>query len=157
MFWLWSLIFLAWHGSSLEALLGFSSYLTLDGSSSSSSSFYLPFSPFFFTNLGLDFGVTSFEHLPFGPFLITFMHAHPFIFGKRCKTLVFHLPFDHLAHDSFDVATWHLLCCTFNGVFVFPLVGDQLSIVRLRCAFDNFFLMLRKNFKRNTFCRCKHK
>ncbi len=63
---------------------------------------YLPFGPSPFSGLSLDFGVTSFEHFPFGPFLIMlFVHAHPIHFlAKSAKLLlfIFLLTTQHVIH-----------------------------------------------------------
>lgn len=49
---------------------------------------------------------------------------------------MFHLPFDHLAHDPFDVMTWHLYYCSLSAVIIFPpyggLIGHKETMVRFR-------------------------
>ncbi len=112
--------------------------------------FYFLFG-FFPPNLGLDFGIRSFKYLPFGPSLIAFVHMHPIYSSMKvtiCLTSI-----NHLTHDMFDVATWHLLLlfrhCFF---FFFPFVGNHLGIKKLKYVFNDSFIMIGQSFKRNTFC-----
>jgi hypothetical protein len=63
--------------------------LSLDGSPSSSISSLNPSPP---EQSGLDFGIRSFEHFPFGPSPTTFIHAHPFHYsmgGVACFSASF--------------------------------------------------------------------
>jgi hypothetical protein len=57
--------------------------------------------------MGLEFDVRSFERFPFGFSLAVLYLLILFIFRWEVQ-LVFHLPFDHLIRDPFDVITWHL-------------------------------------------------
>jgi hypothetical protein len=84
---------------------------------------YFPFG-FLPPNLGLDFSIRSFKYLPFGPSLIAFVHTHPICSSTRatiCLTSI-----KHLAHDMFNIATWHLLLLFCHYCLFLPSHGGSL-------------------------------
>ncbi len=91
-------------------------------------------------DLGLDFGIRSFEYLPFGFSLVAFVHTHPI--HSSTRGVICLISINHLTHDLLDFAAWHLLllfdkCCLF-----LPLRGDHLNIKKLGCAFDDSFMVI---------------